>query len=421
VAATLGRFYCADSFGRLEERDTATGAFVRQMSAQNGATGSIWLAGKQDELVSFSDSKALVSRWRLDGTGPISRRIGTGGSPHSYSPDGRLLIADLGLGKQFFDRGGSAVLDARTGKMVAEATGIVTSPEWVTNGTLMGQAVGDTPGFATLDVATGEVRRSTVTMPRPPDKWFVSRHRLWLYYASEEIPGGDTTTPDANNCKALTCALPGEIWTIDIDTDGLIKPTIPTNGVFGLAGTDDGDRVALASYFGGTVVDGTTGETLFVFKNPHAEGGFVIPGDRIVTTTVSGDLVVYDLDTFETLATLGGTRGEIGSIQSNAEGSLISVTGQDRRVILYDVASGKQIGDPITIPDTEAPQSALRPDGKELAIGGGADSSFTVWDLDPEHWVIAACKIAGRNLTQQEWDANIGDLAPYNVTCPEYL
>ncbi|MEO8267216.1 MAG: BTAD domain-containing putative transcriptional regulator [Ilumatobacteraceae bacterium] len=419
VSEKLGRFYCADVFGRLEERDVATGAFLRQLSSQNGATGSLWLADDQRELVSFGDSAPLVSHWRLDGSGPISRRIGDGAAPYEYSPDGRLLIADLGLKKQFFDRGGWTILDAETGNSVVDSTGIVTFPDWLTSSTLIGQAGGDTTGFMTMDVTTGDVHRSSVTMPRPPDSVFVSQHRLWLYYASSDVPGGDTT-PDPHSCKALQCARPGEVWTIDLDSDTRIEPTIPTNGVFGLSGTDKGDRVVLASFFGGTVVDGTTGKTLYVLNEPYAEGGFVIPGNRVVTTTVSGELVVYDLDTFETLATLGGIRGEVGNIQGTSDGSLVAVTGKDRRVLLYDVASGKAIGDPITIPDTEAPQSALRPDGKELAVGGGKNSPFTIWDLDPGHWVTAACKIAGRNLTQQEWDTNIGDLAPYHLTCPAF-
>jgi hypothetical protein len=45
---------------------------------------------------------------------------------------------------------------------------------------------------------------------------------------------------------------------------------------------------------------------------------------------------------------------------------------------------------------------------------------MTVWDLDPQHWIAAACKVAGRNLTPQEWKTDIGDLAPYHRTCPDY-
>ncbi len=43
----------------------------------------------------------------------------------------------------------------------------------------------------------------------------------------------------------------------------------------------------------------------------------------------------------------------------------------------------------------------------------------SIWDLDPEHWATTACRVAGRNLTRAEWADNIGELAPYQATCPD--
>ncbi len=31
----------------------------------------------------------------------------------------------------------------------------------------------------------------------------------------------------------------------------------------------------------------------------------------------------------------------------------------------------------------------------------------------------AACRIAGRNLTEAEWDEHVGRLAPYRELCPD--
>jgi hypothetical protein len=42
-----------------------------------------------------------------------------------------------------------------------------------------------------------------------------------------------------------------------------------------------------------------------------------------------------------------------------------------------------------------------------------------IWNLDPSHWAEAACDLAGRNLTEDEWQTYIGDLAEYNNTCPD--
>ena len=38
----------------------------------------------------------------------------------------------------------------------------------------------------------------------------------------------------------------------------------------------------------------------------------------------------------------------------------------------------------------------------------------------PEHWVTAACRVAGRNITRAEWADKIGELAPYQATCPDF-
>jgi hypothetical protein len=38
--------------------------------------------------------------------------------------------------------------------------------------------------------------------------------------------------------------------------------------------------------------------------------------------------------------------------------------------------------------------------------------------LDPTSWIDAACRLAGRNLTAEEWATNIGDLAEYGPDLP---
>ena len=62
--------------------------------------------------------------------------------------------------------------------------------------------------------------------------------------------------------------------------------------------------------------------------------------------------------------------------------------------------------------------AAFSSNGTELAVD--TEQGIVVWDLDPDHWVDAACDVAGRNLTHAEWDQYIGDLAPYRATCPQF-
>ncbi|MEP7112553.1 MAG: BTAD domain-containing putative transcriptional regulator [Ilumatobacteraceae bacterium] len=401
VAEKMGRLYCGDSFGGLEERDLATGGFVRELSAQNGNTGTISLARGQSELVSFSGNESLVSRWRLDGSGPISKRMGNGYSPRSYSPDGRYLLTEFGRGSNSIDW---AVFDPETGTRVVDSTGTVHNPNWNAAGNLYGLVDADTkPTVATLDVATDHFETSDLTLPAVPARDFSSRHRAWLYFPATDNQNG-----------------PGEVWTYDTDTNTRIEPTIKVDSFVTASGTDSGDRVAIGTFTGTTVFDGTTGVALHTFAGVDRRGAYILPGRRLVVMSFGGEMTMYDLDSFETVATLGGIRG-FGYVIGSDDGSTAVAAGNDRVTIIYDTVTGDQIGDSIVIPDTEANGTVtLRPDGKELAIGGSYKADFTVWDLDPAHWVTAGCHIAGRNLTQQEWKTNIGDLAEYHRTCPEY-
>jgi WD40 repeat protein len=54
-------------------------------------------------------------------------------------------------------------------------------------------------------------------------------------------------------------------------------------------------------------------------------------------------------------------------------------------------------------------------DGKQLLFAG-TDGSVVTWELDPRSWVAAACRLAGRALTEQEWHSYLRD-RPYQRVC----
>ena len=53
------------------------------------------------------------------------------------------------------------------------------------------------------------------------------------------------------------------------------------------------------------------------------------------------------------------------------------------------------------------------PNGKGFV---GYSDRIEFWDLDPQQWVGAACRFAGRNLTQDEWE-RYGPKDTYRETC----
>jgi hypothetical protein len=66
---------------------------------------------------------------------------------------------------------------------------------------------------------------------------------------------------------------------------------------------------------------------------------------------------------------------------------------------------------------------ALSPSGSEL-VTGSYDDSAAIWDelllsSDYDAWRARLCRIAGRNLTRDEWTEFLPGQR-YHVTCPEF-
>ena len=57
--------------------------------------------------------------------------------------------------------------------------------------------------------------------------------------------------------------------------------------------------------------------------------------------------------------------------------------------------------------------------GSELAYD--VAEGIAIWDLDPEHQYRAACRIAGRELTTDEWTAYLSGLGTRRATCADVL
>jgi WD40 repeat protein len=68
-----------------------------------------------------------------------------------------------------------------------------------------------------------------------------------------------------------------------------------------------------------------------------------------------------------------------------------------------------------TIDHYQGSRPAFSPDGRSIAVPS-FDGTTAVWDLEPAHWLAAACQLVGRNLTTEEWDQYMGRLA-YRATC----
>ncbi len=401
VAPAMDRLYCGNFAGEIEERDLATGQLTGvRRDPQGGRVGDLAVA-HGNELVAFGEGNGM-SRWRLDGTGPVATMaVPRATTMAGYDESGRVVdvvplgtwgphrLVDLTTDEEVghFDVGGWAA-------WVGEDTiALVTD-----GGTVLGHVGSDKP-------------------VRPAAR--AVRHSDWNY------PGHDPST-------AWAAAKPGlrefEVRT-GATTGRVVR--VPGGDPWFVRNTDAGDKL-LVSYYTGSppasldeeqrwrvamfeVGDGSAGPDIpgFVAAVPETSGGVgpVVVGD------VVGGLQEVDPVTMEPRAVLPGSVGQVESLTFSDDGSRLLATGGNRVAQLFDSEAWIRVG---AIPaDTQESviEGFLRPDGRALLANGRL--GVLEWDLDPDRMAEAACTLAGRNLTRPEWETYLGD-QPYRRTCPQF-
>jgi WD40 repeat protein len=97
------------------------------------------------------------------------------------------------------------------------------------------------------------------------------------------------------------------------------------------------------------------------------------------------------------------------------DSTMLASAGQDGAVALWDVETQNPIGPPLTIEPDSFIAADLSPDGSRL-YAASLTRRAVRWDIGPDAWKQHACRVAGRELTQQEWaDALPG--RPYRTVC----
>jgi WD40 repeat protein len=424
IAASTGRFYCRNTFstgarqnigrvGRLEERDLATGLSTGVvLDPQHGTVGDLAVTANERELVIFSHNAPVVSRWRLDGTGPVTTRVarGQGRIAAEYDPTGTtLLVTHYPDQVTLFDdewSGGQSddvyLWDPVTDRMADPLDGLVRASWAGPPGKLTAAFTDDTVGL--YDVTT----HSRVKGDNPK--------------LLDSVP--TTRARSSDGTRIYIGYLDGRIQTFDSTTGEQITPIIQTHGVFGsISATAGGATVITTGFREGawsmTIYDAATGKQLGTV--PDLNAARVGPDGTLVGANIVGDITEYDPGTLQPIGRFPGVRGLVnsGGLRFSDDGKIMTALSFDRTVSIYDVASRIRLGDPLPV-DVTSPQggNSLRPDGRAVAVGGGNGDGVAIWDLNPEHLTAAACRLAGRNLTRTEWKTYLAELGHYHPTCP---
>jgi WD40 repeat protein len=158
-------------------------------------------------------------------------------------------------------------------------------------------------------------------------------------------------------------------------------------------------------------------------KTVHADAAGVLTADvstdarTLMTGGQTGAARLWDLATGKPLGgPLTGLRGFADTVDLAPDGSTAVGADAAGNVLLWDVASRSTIGDAVPGPVAGRNAAAsFTPDGRSVVVVSDTGAGW-VWDVDPSDWLVRACQVAGRSLTRQEWQELLPN-RPYHATC----
>jgi WD40 repeat protein len=229
-------------------------------------------------------------------------------------------------------------------------------------------------------------------------------------------------TPDGRTLVAGTAG--GQILRWDVD--GLRPQGEPwtvgePEAAVTIALSPDGHTLAVAPTEIVQLMDLTTGRTLGKLRG-HINNlnglAFNSDGTRLTSAGYDGRLILWDVAARraigDPLTSGGGTRW---SVALSPDGRTAATTGEDGELTLWDLPTRQQLGRPLPGHDSQSTDAVFLGNANVLASLGD-DGALIFWNLDPAAVAAKACALAGRNLTHAEWAQHLG--GPYRRTCPQW-
>ena len=196
------------------------------------------------------------------------------------------------------------------------------------------------------------------------------RRAILQMLAAEALePGSDpesvlNTLIDTRRLVRVISA-PSNVTNVDVSPDGR---QIVSSGDDGLIRRWDAES-------GKPVGDPLTGQT--------GKAGAAYVGDgRWIASAASADwtLRIWDANTGATVHVLAGPRDDVKSGTVSPDGTVFATGNRDGTIVLRDVETGKQIGEPIRGHDAWVLAMEFSPDGTRL-VTGGRDGAMQLWNV----------------------------------------
>ncbi len=194
----------------------------------------------------------------------------------------------------------------------------------------------------------------------------------------------------------------------------------------GWAGVDEHGRMAALSVGGFRVEIGdlTTGRRLALLRRPPGEDGPQVaplfsPDARLLAICWGGTVEVWDTRSWRLRDSWVAVQdGAVTSVNFSPDSQLL-VSGGAGTASVRDLV--KETDGATLEVDQLQPgawvAAASRDDGATIATLTPS-TGVRLWSVAPERMLEQACEVAGRNLTEQEWDEAMPN-RPYERTCPD--
>jgi WD40 repeat protein len=363
--STASRAYVTDPHeGTLATWDLGgLSSYLREEKALPKLNGGFYRpAADGVHVASYTDHGLDLVNQRTGTVSPLREARATSFfEPGSWRPDGRRFVQGTADGYvQVFDDAGKLRTQAR----VARAT--VTDVDYASGGRTI--AVSDLTGkVALLNASTMTTAGKPVQLDGPVAGVTLAPDGRTAFVVTHTHPLAPATLPGFDGWALLDLRT-GSV----IRTGKLPEPTWAFDDF-----SPDGVHVA-AGFFGGRVwiVDTRTGRTVDAQTTNHVSIlwlGWSPDGSRILTTDAQGTLGLWD-------------------------------------------ASTLTMQDTVTVPGTTIAGGQFRPGTRDVTVLDGSGRVLT-WDTRPERAIEFACRIAGRDLTADEWRTYLGT-SPHFHVCP---
>jgi len=219
---------------------------------------------------------------------------------------------------------------------------------------------------------------------------------------------------------------PGRLVITDIASG---KPVATTDmeaqaGLLQLAFSPDGSNLVSRDQMGVTVLwlwDGKSLIPISHWENTRSVTPAFSHDSRILAMTAgdrlagSEKVILRESGTGQQIGGALNTGSAINRLTFSPDGNLLAAGGRGK-ILIWDLQSRQSMGELLLGNDKAVTGLSFSPDSNTLYSVAG---DVVAWNLTQEYLIEAACKMANRNLSAEEWYAAMGEEAQLQPVCTE--